>query len=364
MKNFLKKYILLFLAIIAADIFVIIISTNKSGYELTMPGDIGDVNSIIQVENGITLSGSFNTVSVYTYDHVTSLQAALLGFENDTNNPTYDISEPSVYYNLSHEEDIYSGKIQKEQSLETSLINAYKSAELMGYDVHLDYEFKGFIIYLYFINQPVLRVGDLITSVDTVEGETYGLDQYKELYYRLYDLKSGDIVHFTRNDSEMTYVLDEDINGSSEENFEIKKNVFRFYFKYEINALNSTPHFTIGQTNTLGPSGGFLQALSTYCQLVGIDPTKGGKKITGTGTIENNFLVGPIGGIKQKIVTAIRNDCDYFLCPAYHYKEALEAYNQTIGHEKMKLIEIPFAEGSGYYSSYLEALKILEELAK
>jgi Lon-like protease len=42
----------------------------------------------------------------------------------------------------------------------------------------------------------------------------------------------------------------------------------------------------------------------------------GGKNIAGTGTMDDEGSVGPIGGIRQKLIGARRAGADYFLAPA------------------------------------------------
>ena len=62
--------------------------------------------------------------------------------------------------------------------------------------------------------------------------------------------------------------------------------------------------------------------------------------------------VGIIGGVSQKIVTAIYNNADLFLCPADNYPEAEETYLKTLGHEKMILVKV---------STFLDAINALGE---
>ena len=95
-----------------------------------------------------------------------------------------------------------------------------------------------------------------------------------------------------------------------------------------------------------------LQTLSVYSQLSGIDLT-GGKKIAGTGTISIGGSVGKIGGIRQKIITAIRNNVDVFICPLAHQKEAVEAYENELHHERMQII---------FVETFSEAVAALEAM--
>lgn len=70
-----------------------------------------------------------------------------------------------------------------------------------------------------------------------------------------------------------------------------------------------------------GPSAGQMFALGIIDKLTP-GPLNGGKRIAGTGTIDNTGEIGPIGGIRQKMYAA-RDDgkADYFLAPAANCDE-------------------------------------------
>lgn len=63
-----------------------------------------------------------------------------------------------------------------------------------------------------------------------------------------------------------------------------------------------------------GPSGGTMFALQIYSQLTNQD-LRHGKKIAGTGTIDDEGNVGEIGGIDKKIIAAKRSGAKVFLAP-------------------------------------------------
>jgi PDZ domain-containing protein len=71
-----------------------------------------------------------------------------------------------------------------------------------------------------------------------------------------------------------------------------------------------------------GPSAGLMFTLGVYDLLTQGDLT-GGRKIAGTGTIDLDGSVGPIGGVQQKVVAAERAGAEYFLCPADNYNDAV-----------------------------------------
>ncbi|WP_081239547.1 YlbL family protein [Streptomyces viridosporus] len=64
-----------------------------------------------------------------------------------------------------------------------------------------------------------------------------------------------------------------------------------------------------------GPSAGLMFALGIYDKLTPGSLT-GGKFVAGTGTIDDNGEVGPIGGIQMKTVGARSKGAQYFLTPA------------------------------------------------
>ncbi len=76
--------------------------------------------------------------------------------------------------------------------------------------------------------------------------------------------------------------------------------------------------------NIGGPSAGLMFALSIYDTLTP-GPLTGGKVIAGTGTIASDGTVGPIGGIRQKIVGAKEAGATLFFVPKDNCDSAVEA---------------------------------------
>ena len=75
-----------------------------------------------------------------------------------------------------------------------------------------------------------------------------------------------------------------------------------------------------------GPSAGLMFSLAIYDTLTQGSMT-GGDVVAGTGTIEPDGTVGPIGGIDQKIAGAREDDADVFLVPAANCDDAYESPN-------------------------------------
>ncbi len=73
-----------------------------------------------------------------------------------------------------------------------------------------------------------------------------------------------------------------------------------------------------------GPSAGTMFALAIYDKLTPGSLT-GGNDVAGTGTIDAEGTVGPIGGVQQKIAGADDAGADVFLVPAANCEEAAQA---------------------------------------
>jgi Lon-like protease len=72
-----------------------------------------------------------------------------------------------------------------------------------------------------------------------------------------------------------------------------------------------------------GPSAGLMFTLGIIDKLQPADLT-GGKVIAGTGTMDDDGNVGPIGGIPQKLVGAKKAGAQIFLVPKDNCAEALK----------------------------------------
>jgi PDZ domain-containing protein len=105
-----------------------------------------------------------------------------------------------------------------------------------------------------------------------------------------------------------------------------------------------------------GPSAGLMFSLEIYNQLIKEDLTRG-YQIAGTGTIDEEGNVGPIGGIEQKIVAADKAGAEIFLAPNEkgakdsNYLVAVKTAKDI--HTKMKIIPV---------DTFDEAVQYLEKL--
>ena len=111
----------------------------------------------------------------------------------------------------------------------------------------------------------------------------------------------------------------------------------RFDFPFEID---------IKTGNVGGPSAGLMMALNVYNNLIPNDITNS-LIIAGTGTIEIDGSVGPVGGIRQKIIAAKRAGSELILVPTANYEEA-----SPLSTDDTAIVAV---------DSFEEALKVISE---
>ncbi|MGD0779638.1 MAG: S16 family serine protease [Dehalococcoidales bacterium] len=99
-----------------------------------------------------------------------------------------------------------------------------------------------------------------------------------------------------------------------------------------------------------GPSAGLIFTLGVYDLVTGQDLTRG-REIAGTGTIDLEGNVGPIGGVQQKVVAAERAGAEYFLSPVKNYQDALAIATH------IKVIKIATAQDAINFLQSLPPLK-------
>lgn len=92
--------------------------------------------------------------------------------------------------------------------------------------------------------------------------------------------------------------------------------------------------------NVGGPSAGQMLALAIYDKLTPGQLTRG-KRVAGTGTIDLDGNIGPIGGAKQKMYGARRAGHEWFLVPS-------ENCDQVLGNipEGLKVVKVSTIEDS------------------
>jgi PDZ domain-containing protein len=154
-----------------------------------------------------------------------------------------------------------------------------------------------------------LQVGDVVTAVDGTK-----VTSGSKLTQLIKAKPAGTplAVNYTRNGvAASTTITAKDDNGTPRVGISIK----------ESQPSPITVSFSLA--NVGGPSAGLMFALGIVDKVDPADLT-GGKKIAGTGEIDEDGNVGIIGGIPHKMVAAKRDGATVFLVPAGNCAEALD----------------------------------------
>jgi len=302
-KDFMKNnwsYLLTFGIILA--IFLI-----KIPYQVEMPGGIIDLNNRVTIngEEVEDTEGSFNMAYVSVVQG--SIPYSLLSFII----PDWDLVKSSDVKmdNETVEEANKRDKLYLDQSKNYAIVAALETAGIK-------YEIKNKVNYVAMVSEDSksdFKVGDHILEVD---GKT------------LFDINElTDIISNTDVGDTLTFKVKRD-KKEVEVNAEVYEDEDKHYIGiFVITNFDIDSELDVKITNKSsesGPSGGLMMALMTYNAITGKDLTNG-KKIVGTGTISLDGTVGEIGGVKYKLMGAVKNKADVFLVPAGdNYEDALK----------------------------------------
>ena len=291
LKKVLKKYWILLTIIFVILIPTLIFTTVRTNYDAYIPGSIEHVGSVVEI-NTDNKSDNYYSTSVYYIDRITLFQK--LVFSNSNESLVYKRAQ-----GMTSEKDRLQGELEHNSAIYTSLISAYKEA-----NVELDYKFIGY--YVYDTTSKNINIGDVVIGED-----------YDDCVNNLHNSE----IKILRNNSETTISLNE---GDK---------VVLYYPYYEIN----NDKIQVYPSNNGGPSAGLMQALKLYDDLVS-DNLATNYKVGGTGTIDEDGKVGAIGCVGLKIYTAIYNKVDIFFIPEENRVEA-EKYLKKI-KTNMKIVYV------------------------
>lgn len=323
-KEFLKnniKYILIL-------VIVGIIANYPLPYYIEAPGGTIDITNRIDIDGGYISKGSLNLLYVTEYrgNVMTYLMGLVL--------PSFDI-EKQEERQISNEsaQDIYiRNRVMLENSIDNATILAYrhanKTVNITGYNN----------VILANYNDNDLKIGDNIISIDDVKVSN------------LIDIKN----ELDKKEANQTITISV-MRDNKEHSFKVKLDdekklgiIVQTDYEYELD-----PEINIKfKTSESGSSGGLMLALSIYNAITSEDITHG-FKVAGTGTIDIEGNVGEIGGIKYKIMGAVRNKMDLVFVPTANYDEAIKVKKEH--NYDIDIIKV---------NTFEEALNYLNNLSK
>lgn len=300
-KDFLKKNYLYIIGFIIG----IVLATYELPYYIDAPGGVIDVSSKIEIDDSYDVSGSFNMA--YVSEYKATLPILLIAkFNKDWN-----IQKKSdVLGKTETDKDAYvRDHLMLEEANQNAVIYAYQKA---GKEVNLS-NTKVYAIYIYDEARTDLKVGDQILEVNDIK-----IDNKQMLVKEVHKYNVGDKLKIKVINDGKEYLRTAEIVDV--DGMKLIGIMLCQISDYEVN-----PNIKINYSKSeSGPSGGLLMSLSIYNYLTEEDITQG-KKIAGTGTIDEMGNVGSIGGVEYKIKGAVKAKIKYFLVPAgENYEEAMK----------------------------------------
>ncbi|WP_409275512.1 SepM family pheromone-processing serine protease [Neobacillus sp. SCS-31] len=291
-KKYLKiPYVLAALIFVASMFYTL-------PYYISKPGMAKELEPIIEVEGGHKEEGSFmlTTVRMGKANIYSYLLAKFSKYQE-----IYPIE--NILRKGESEHDYNTKQLHMMESSKTNAIEAaYKKA-----GIPVEYKYKGVYVMNIVPGMPAegkLETGDRLMSVD---GKN--LKSLDELLSQLAAKKAGDSV-------ELEYIRKgkrHKVNLVLKPFKELPEKAGIGIEPVDDREIIVIPKVNVKTDEIGGPSAGLMFALEIYNQLTKDDLTKG-YKIAGTGTLSDG-LVGPIGGIEQKIVAADKAGADYFFAP-------------------------------------------------
>ncbi len=295
------KYILIFL-------FLIVLFQYELPYKIYTPGGMVNLENRITVENGYETKGEIGMAYVSMVRG--SVPFLLLSYLI----PDWDIVPVSelTLENESFEERFQADKISTQQSIDSAIISSYRFA---GKPVSIQKE-NIHVTYIDENAKTTIKLFDLILSVD---GKSISKTEDLRNIISSHQEKDHVTIRVLRNNKEVdadaeVYLLDG-----------VPKIGIAMTITYDYEEEPSASIHT--KASEAGPSGGLMMALALYNSLVEEDITKG-KKIIGTGTIDVLGNVGEIGGVRYKLIGAVKKKADVFLVPLENYEEAVAVKNE------------------------------------
>lgn len=301
MKEKLKKFLKYNYKFIIIYILLLSLVLIKLDYQIYTPGGLLNLDSRVSIEGAYNSKGSFNLT------YVRGLKGNLLFVILSKFIPSWDLinTKDIRIEGETEKESEERNKIYLDEVNKNAVIVAFNALNLK-----VDVNKKGVkVLYIYDWADTDLKVGDIITSIDNVK-----VSDILELTNIVNKLEENTKINLKviRNNKE----VDSYANVKSKDG----KVLVGIAIQNELE-INTNPKVNFKfKKNELGPSGGLMTSLKIYDMLTSEDITKG-YKISGTGTIDEEGIVGEISGVKYKLAGAYKNKSQIFICPTNNFKE-------------------------------------------
>lgn len=281
------------------------------------PGSLVDLTDRIEVDSSYESKGSFNLT------YVTARKGTLPNIILSKFFKNWDIvgNEENRIEDESESEIVERNKIYLKETSYDAIIAAFTEANI-SYEVE---SIDVIVTHVYEYAKTDIKTGDIIRNIN---GTT--IKDFNSLKEEIAKYKKGDSlkINVERNNK---------IIECEAELVEEDGRVIIGATLSELKNIKTDPKVEyIFKDNESGASRGLLCALDIYNKITKFDLTKG-DIISGTGSIDQNGVVGSIDGVKYKLAGAVKKKAKVFIVPTGNYKEAL--YEKEKNNYNIEIIE-------------------------
>lgn len=281
------------------------------------PGSLVDLTDRIEVDSSYESKGSFNLT------YVTARKGTLPNIILSKFFKNWDIvgNEENRIEDESESEIVERNKIYLKETSYDAIIAAFTEANI-SYEVE---SIDVTVTHVYEYAKTDIKIGDIIRNIN---GTT--IKDFNSLKEEIAKYKKGDSlkINVERNNK---------IIECEAELVEEDGRVIIGATLSELKNIKTDPKVEyIFKDNESGASRGLLCALDIYNKITKFDLTKG-DIISGTGSIDQNGVVGSIDGVKYKLAGAVKKKAKVFIVPTGNYKEAL--YEKEKNNYNIEIIE-------------------------
>lgn len=281
------------------------------------PGSLVDLTDRIEVDSSYESKGSFNLT------YVTARKGTLPNIILSKFFKNWDIvgNEENRIEDESESEIVERNKIYLKETSYDAIIAAFTEANI-SYEVE---SIDVTVTHVYEYAKTDIKTGDIIRNIN---GTT--IKDFNSLKEEIVKYKKGDSlkINVERNNK---------IIECEAELVEEDGRVIIGATLSELKNIKTDPKVEyIFKDNESGASRGLLCALDIYNKITKFDLTKG-DIISGTGSIDQNGVVGSIDGVKYKLAGAVKKKAKVFIVPTGNYKEAL--YEKEKNNYNIEIIE-------------------------
>ncbi len=309
----IKKYFLIIIIVI-----IIVINLIPTDYYLISPGQAINLSKNIIVENG-----EKDARGCFLLTSTTIVKANLLLYIYSFFDPNIDLKNKSenMIEGVDQEEYI---DIMEELMRESKMISKVVALKKAGYNPEISG--KGIIIKKILENSPAknkLMPGDVIVKVNQ-----YSVRTIEEFSNIIQSYTMNQIIRITFLRNNLTYSISVPLIELPTMDYGVERLGIGMYATTYNLQCKFPIKIEIDLDKIKGPSAGLMIALEILNQLTENDLSNG-LMIAGTGNLSVEGKITEVDGIKQKIISALKQKADIFLVPKENYQEALK-FNQSI----------------------------------